>query len=69
MYRIVFDVVAKKPGCVLLQAAFGGTVPNSLFYKLFPCETWQLESSNCAVYEADEAMLELLSKIVRQEKP
>lgn len=35
---IVYDAALKRPGCVLLQAAMGGDVPN--FTKLFAAETW-----------------------------
>jgi hypothetical protein len=41
-YALVYDVELKQPGCVLLQAALGGTVPSDLFSELFPAETWLL---------------------------
>ncbi len=37
---IVYDCTQKQPGCVLLQATMGGTVPD--FDMLFPSETWLL---------------------------
>jgi hypothetical protein len=39
-YAVAYDCTRKQPGCVLLQAAMGGTVPRSLFHDLFPAETW-----------------------------
>ena len=39
---IVFDTRLRRPGCVLLQAAKGGTVPAFDFQKFFPTETWLL---------------------------
>jgi hypothetical protein len=39
-YLIAYDVETKRPGCVLLQAALGGTVPQSRFIELFPAECW-----------------------------
>jgi hypothetical protein len=40
MYSLVYDVDLLRPGCVLLQVALGGTVPNEIFLALFPPETW-----------------------------
>ena len=42
MYVLVYDIELCRPGCVLLQTALGGTVPNELFIKLFPAESWLL---------------------------
>jgi len=39
-YRIAFSVKYKRPGCILLQAAMGGTVPDEVFHRLFPAEVW-----------------------------
>lgn len=39
-YSIAFSIKYKRPGCILLQAALGSTVPNKLFYDLFPAEVW-----------------------------
>jgi len=39
-YYIAFSIRYKRPGCVLLQAALGSTVPDRLFYDLFPAEVW-----------------------------
>jgi len=44
-YVLVYSLEDKRPGCVLLQAALGGTVPADLFYELFPSETWLVGSS------------------------
>ena len=39
-YAIAFSIRYKRPGCVLIQAAAGGTVPSKLFNDLFPSEVW-----------------------------
>jgi hypothetical protein len=39
-YVLVYSIEDKRPGCVLMQAALGGTVPDGLFAQLFPSETW-----------------------------
>jgi hypothetical protein len=38
--RIVFSPSKRRPGCVILQAAFGGDVDPNIFSMLFPAETW-----------------------------
>jgi len=51
-YAIVYDVKLRQPGCVLLQAVLGGTVPSELFHTLFPSETWLLgRTPNLKVYQ------------------
>lgn len=72
MYRIAFDVETKRPGCVLIQATLGGTVPGHIFHELFPSETWQIYLGNCQVYNTTEEQLQQLSvmarKVARAEK-
>ena len=41
-FTLVYDVELRRPGCVLLQVAMGGTVPSEIFQMLFPNETWLL---------------------------
>jgi hypothetical protein len=41
-FAIVYDVDERRPGCVLLQAALGGTVPPSRFGELFDAADWLL---------------------------
>ena len=61
-YRIVFSPKECRPGCVLLQAAMGGTVPS--FESLFPAETWLIApTDDMAAYPADDAILEKLSRM------
>lgn len=43
MTYIVYDPVLKRPGCVLLQAAMGGTVPR--FTERFPSESWLVHAT------------------------
>lgn len=38
MHVLVYDIKLMRPGCALLQAAMGGTVPATLF----PSECWLL---------------------------
>jgi hypothetical protein len=40
VYKIAYDPVEKRPGCILIQAAMGGIVPG--FTSLFPTESWLL---------------------------
>ncbi len=65
-YRIAFSVKLRRPGCVLMQAVHGGTVPSKLFHELFPSETWIVGgegADDVAVYEATRADLEKLSRM------
>lgn len=56
--KIVFDVKLKRPGCALLQAAYGGT-PG--IHRYFPVETWLLAPTpDMAAYEATPEQLEKL---------
>ncbi len=55
---IVFDTVLLRPGCVLLQAALGGTTPSSKFFALFPSETWLVSiTPNMRCYRVTEPQL------------
>ena len=38
-YTIAYDPKLKRPGCAIIQAALGATIPRELFDK-FPAETW-----------------------------
>jgi hypothetical protein len=65
--RIVYDVKKRKVGCVLMQASLGGTVPNELFNKFFPSETWEVEDvRGMALYPVSEDQLEQLSKMSKR---
>ena len=63
--HIVFSPSKRRPGCPLLQAALGGTVPSDQFHRLFPHEVWLLGSTDdMNAYPVDEKhSLEVLSKI------
>ena len=59
---IVYDVKLRQPGCVLLQAIMGGTVPPSLFHELFSNETWLLgPTDDMKLYRVDEAQLRIIA--------
>ena len=61
-HLIVFSPSSRRPGCVLLQAAFGGTLPNDRFLDLFPPETWLVApTDDMNAYPATDAQLEQLS--------
>ena len=63
-YRIVFSPKERRPGCVLLQVAMGGTVPRTKFEDLFWAETWLVSpTDDMHAYPADDAMLEQLSRM------
>ena len=72
-YRIAFSTKFRRPGCVLIQAAMGGTVPDRLFYDLFPSEVWIAGGEREApgamgdmqVYPATEEQLHKLSEMAR----
>lgn len=68
IYTIVFSVSRRRPGCVLAQAAFGGTVPSELFYDLFPAETWLVEGigEDMRGYPATRDQLEQLSLMAHE---
>lgn len=63
---VVFDRKLKRPACVLLQAVFGGTVPN--FQRYFPSETWLLAPTpNMRMYRVEnKEQLEALSAMAVQ---
>jgi len=63
--KIVFSVKERRPGCVLLQAAMGGTVPK--FGQLFPHETWlTAPTDDMASYEVTDDQLQQLSMMARK---
>jgi hypothetical protein len=60
--KIVYDATLRRPGCVLLQALMGGTVPN--FTRLFTSESWLVERTpDMRVYEVTPAQLPRLVAI------
>ena len=66
--KIVFSVSRRRPGCVLLQVAMGGTVSSDKFWKHFPTETWLVAPTNdMAAYGVTDEQLEQLSKMAKNE--
>lgn len=62
--RIAFSVSLRRPGCVLVQAAFGGSVPGDVFQRLFPHETWLVSpTDDMRVYPVTEEQLAQLSRM------
>lgn len=65
VYFIAFDADLMQPACVLLQAAFCGTVPNFSF--LFPTETWLVHPTNgMRLYKVTLSELDKLSELARE---
>ena len=63
-YRIAYDVECGKVGCVLIQAALGGTVPRDLYYRHFGAggEAWTVKASGCRIYPIRKSQLPLLAE-------
>lgn len=60
--RIAFDTKLRRPGCVLVQAALGASVPGTLFQLHFPHETWLTSpTDDMRVYPVTEEQLGKLS--------
>ena len=61
-WTIAFDCELRRPGCVLIQASFGATVPMNRFHHAFPPETWLLAPTpGMKVYPVNESVLEKLA--------
>ena len=61
-YRIAYDVDRCKVGCVLIQAALGGTVPSDLYYAHFGTgEAWTVNATGCQVYPIRRSQLSVLA--------
>ena len=63
--NIVFSPSKRRPGCVLLQAGMGGTVPSLEFQRFFPPSTWLVApTDDMGPYPVDEEYsLEVLSEM------
>ena len=55
--KIAFNIEEMRPGCALLQAAFGGEMGIA---NRFPVETWDLNPTKLQLYEVNNAQLEEL---------
>ena len=63
-YRIAYDVARCKVGCVLIQAALGGTVPSALFFKHFGTgDSWTGSARGCQVYPIRRSQLPVLAAV------
>jgi hypothetical protein len=67
MSRIVYDVKLKRPGCVLLQAAMGGTVLD--FVQKFPNEWLLAPTPDMKIYEVTDDQLNVLSAMNQSLRP
>lgn len=60
--KIAYDAKLKRPGCVIIQAAMGGTVHDFAFK--FPSETWLLSPTpDMRLYEVTEEQLKMLAQM------
>jgi hypothetical protein len=65
--KIVYDVTLMQPGCVLLQAALGGTVPRERFAQLFDTSSWLVAPTpDLQLYPVTEEQLEKLSTMTKK---
>ncbi len=65
--RIAFDVRLRRPGCVLIQAVLGASVPGPLFQRLFPHETWLVSpTDDMRVYPVTDDQLAQLSRMAAE---
>ena len=61
-YRIAYDVDRCKVGCVLIQAALGGTVPSDLYYEHFGTgDAWTVSALGCQIYPIRRSQLLVLA--------
>jgi hypothetical protein len=59
-YQIAYDVNLCKVGCVLIQAALGGTLPSDLYYEHFDVNAWTVNVAGCQVFPIRKSQLPLL---------
>ena len=65
--RIVFDAKLKRPGCVLLQAAYGGI---TRIAHLFPVRSWLVApTDDLHLYPLGPGHLDQLIEMVKKEFP
>jgi hypothetical protein len=61
MLKIAYDCELKRPGCVILQAAMGGS---SVAARMFPAESWLVSpTDNLHVYPVTRGQLKALVKM------
>lgn len=60
-YRIAYDVDHCKVGCVLIQVALGGDVPQDLYYAYFTVDAWTVNASDCKIYPIRRSQLSVLA--------
>jgi len=65
-YALAYDVKLRQPGCVLLQAIMGGTVPSRLFHRYFDNSTWLFGSTDdMKLYRVTDADLKVIAAKTR----
>lgn len=66
MIKLVYDPVLKKPGCVLLQAAYGCN-HNCEAFRLFDTKDWLLSPTpDMAVMQGDFELWQKVAKITSE---
>lgn len=69
IYSIAFDPEKKQPGCVLLQAAMGATIPNRVLTEYFNPGDWLTNPTGLVVLPIEsEEQLKSLSWITKHRK-
>ena len=59
---IAFDTELKRPGCVLIQAAMGGTISD--FLERFPSDTWIINmTDDMKLFPVTEDQLDYLQTL------
>ena len=61
--KIAYDCVLKRPGCVILQAAMGGS---SAAASMFPVESWLISpTDNLSLYPVTRGQLKTLIEMTK----
>lgn len=68
-FTIAFDVARMQPACILLQKAFGATIPAHYFYSCFDAEDWIVDRlEGIKLYATNPNEIVILAKKVRQSR-
>ena len=70
IYVVAYDVSLRRPGCVLLQAAMGGTYKSAaLFSKLFDPDQLSLApTEEMKAYRTTETQLEMVAEMTKKQR-
>ena len=66
-FTLAFNIERMQPGCILLQAALGATIPEGLFYAHFDPEDWITDKiEGLKLYNTTRAELVQVANRVRE---